>query len=96
MYENDHNRIISTLQSYCSNYEIGKIAKKSVELCGKVISKFGGQVHIFFVQQYQRLLMLTPEYHEVTGTTIVLARIELHFDLYKQIISALQSKSTQI
>ena len=94
MYENDYNRLISTLQSYCSNYEIGKIAKKSVELCGKVISKFGGQVHIFFVQQYQRLLMLTPEYHGVTGTTIVLARIELHFDLYKQIISALQSKST--
>ena len=94
MYENDYKSVVSTLQSYCSNYEIGKVANKSVELCSKVISKFGSQVHFFFVQQYQRLLMLTPEYHEVTGTTIVLARIELHIDLYKEIISALESKST--
>ena len=94
MYESDYKSAVSTLQSYCSNYEIGKVANKSAELCSKVISRFGGQVHPFFVQQYQRLLMLTPEYHEVTGTTIVLARIELHIDLYKQIISALESKST--
>ena len=93
MYESDYKGVISTLQSYCSNYEIGKVASKSLELCGKVISKFGSQVHIFFVQKYQQLLMLTPEYHEVTGTTIVLARIELHIDLYKQIINALESKS---
>ena len=94
MYESDYKSAVSTLHRYFSNYEIGKVASKSVELCSKVISKFGGQVHFFFVQQYQRLLMLTPEYHEVTGTTIVLARIELHIDLYKQIISALESKST--
>lgn len=94
MYENDYKSTVFTLQSYCSNYEIGKVANKSAELCRKVILRFGGQVHPFFVQQYQRLLMLTPEYHEVTGTTIVLARIELHIDLYKQIISALETKST--
>ena len=93
MYESDYKGVISTLQSYCSNYEIGKVASKSLELCGKVISKFGSKVHIFFVQKYQQLLMLTPEYHVVTGTTIVLARIELHIDLYKQIINALESKS---
>ena len=97
MYENDYKGLFSTLQSYCSNYEVGKVANESVELCNKVISNFGGQVHVFFVQQYQKLLMLTPEYHKVTGTTIVLARVDLHIDLYKQILSALQSKSaTQI
>ena len=94
MYENDYRSAVSTLQNYCSNYEIGKVASKSAELCSRVISRFGGQVHPYFVQQYQRLLMLTPDYHEVTGTTIVLARIELHIDLYKQILSALESKST--
>lgn len=94
LYESDYARVVTTLQSYCSNYEIGRVANKSVDLCSKVISSFSGQVNIFFVEQYQQLLMLTPEYHEVTGTTIVLARIELHLDLYKQIISALQSKST--
>ena len=93
LYENDYEVIISTLQSYCSNYEVGKLANKAAKLCNKVISKFSGQVHRFFVQQHQRLLMLTPEYHEVTGTTIVLARIDLHFDLYKQILAALQCKS---
>ena len=93
MYEKDYKGLSSALYSYCSNYEVGKIANKAVELCSKVISKFGGQVHRFFVQQYQRLLMLTPEYHEVTGTTIALARFDLHIDLYKQILGALQSKS---
>ena len=93
MYESDYKNAVATLQSYCSNYEAGKIASKSLELCRKVFSKFGGQVHIFFKQKYQQLLMLTPEYHEVTGTTIVLARIELHIDLYKQIINALENKS---
>ena len=93
MYESDYKGAVSALQSYCRNYEIGKVASKSLELCGKVISKFGGPVHFFFVQKYQQLLMLTPEYHGVTGTTIVLARIELHIDLYKQIINALESKS---
>ena len=93
LYENDYESIVFTLQSYCSNYEVGKLANRAAKLCNKVISKFSGQVHLFFVQQYQRLLMLTPEYHEVTGTTIVLAKIDLYCDLYKQIIGALQRKS---
>ena len=93
LYENDREGIISTLQSYCSNYEVGKLANKAAKLCNKVISKFNGQVHHFFVQQYQRLLMLTPEYHDTTGTTIMLAKIDLYFDLYKRILRALQCKS---
>ena len=93
MYESDYKNAVSTLQNYCSSYEVGKIASRSLKLCRKVFSKFGGQVNSFFVEKYQQLLTLTPEHHEVTGTTIVLARIDLHIDLYKQIIDALESKS---
>ena len=93
MYKNDYEGLLSTLHSYCSNYEVGKIANKAVALCSKVISKFDGHVHHVFVRQYQQLLKLTPEYHGVTGTTIALARFELHYDLFKQILGALQSRS---
>ena len=94
LYERNYKGAISSLQSYCSNYKAGKIASKSIELCDKVFSKFGGQVDSFFVNKYQKLLLLTPEYHDTVGTTRIIARIELHFDLYKQIDNALECKST--
>jgi len=94
LYENDSAKLLATLEDYCSNYTVGKIAGRSAEICKKMIIYMNSLSYDyrFLVTQYQHLLMLTPEYHEVTGSTIVLARIDLHYDLYKQVCSALKSK----
>ena len=95
LYENDSAKLFATLEDYCSNYAVGLIARRSAEVCKKMIIHMHGLSYDsrFLVAQYQHLQSLTPEYHEVTGSTIVLARVDLHLDLYKQVCSALQSKS---
>ena len=95
LYENDSAKLFATLEDYCSNYAVGKIAGRSAEVCKKMIIYMNSLSfdYRFLMAQYQHLLMLTPEYHEVIGSSIVLARVDLHLDLYKQACSALQSKS---
>jgi len=95
LYENDSVKLFATLEDYCINYPIGKIAGKSAEICKKMIiyMKELSYNSPYLQSQYHHLKLLTPEYHEVTGSSIVLARVDLHLDLYNQVCSALQSKT---
>ena len=94
LYENDSAKLFAILEEYCSNYPVGKIASKSAEICKKMILYVNGLSYDtrFLVSQYQNLLTMTCEYHEITGSTIVLARVDLHLDLYRQVCRALESK----
>jgi len=95
LYEKDDTKLLAILEDYGNNYPVGKIACTAVEVCEKMIMYMNSLSYDsrFLVGQCHNLQMLTPKYHEVTGSTIILAKVNLYLDLYYQACSALESKS---
>ncbi|XP_065894902.1 uncharacterized protein [Dysidea avara] len=70
LYKKDYAGICDTIEYYCSNYPVGFIAEKGVEIINKIIPLCTGELLDYFKWQYEEFQKLTPQYHQTMAKLI--------------------------
>ena len=87
LYERNYDELLQNVEEFIKCYPLHQIVLIAVTIINKIIPYCYGELLDYMTRMYERLMMLTADYHDLTLS--LLPHIKLYIRLHKQIIRSL-------